>query len=70
MRRTQPIAKKAKNSSKTHVHCYNGYMVNNNNNTLPGRDEGEVGVDGVHGDYFPLHGGGHQGERSDVGADI
>ena len=30
MRRTQPITKKAKISSTTHVHCYNGYMVNNN----------------------------------------
>ena len=31
VRRTQPITKKAKISSTTHVHCYNGYMVNNNN---------------------------------------
>ena len=31
VRRTQPITKKAKISSTTHIHCYNGYMVNNNN---------------------------------------
>ena len=31
MRRTQPITKKAKKISTTHVHCYYGYMANNNN---------------------------------------
>ena len=31
VRRMQPITKKAKISSTTNVHCYNGYMVNNNN---------------------------------------
>ena len=31
MRRMQPITKKAKISSTTHVHCYNGYMVDYNN---------------------------------------
>ena len=31
VRRTQPITKKADISSTTHVHCYNGYMVYNNN---------------------------------------
>ena len=36
MRRTQPITQNAKISSTTHVHCYNGYMVRNNNNTKSG----------------------------------
>ena len=31
MGRKQPITKKAKISSTTHVHFYNDYMVNNNN---------------------------------------
>ena len=31
VRKTQPITKKIKISSTTHVHCFNGYMVNNNN---------------------------------------
>ena len=34
MRRTQPITKKAKISSTTCVHCYNGYMVNNNQDSV------------------------------------
>ena len=34
MRRPHYITKKAKISSTPHVHCYKGYMVNNNNNPL------------------------------------
>ena len=32
LRRTHPFTKKAKIFSRAHVHCYDGYMVNNNNN--------------------------------------
>ena len=42
MRRTLPITKKVKISSTIHVHCYNGCMVNNNNNMAPVQEDNMV----------------------------
>ena len=42
VRRTQPITKKAKISSTTHVYCYNGYMVNNNNKPKLKRQKDDI----------------------------